>query len=98
MHKTMAFSGFRQLANMKLKDVPSFVRASANKEYVSQKACNFFNNYNEQYIKTGSIRPLNDALISIFFLSYAIGWHTELRHIRHEEQKAKHFIESNSCQ
>ena len=85
----MAFSGLRQLANMKLKDVLSFVRASANKAYVSQKAWGFLNNYNEQYIKTGSIRPINDVLISIFFLSYAIGWPTELRHLQYEDQKAK---------
>lgn len=86
----MAFSGLRQLANMKLKDVPSFVRSSANREYVAQKTWGFLNNYNERYIKTSSIRPLNDVLISVFIISYAIGWPTEIRHLHHAEEAAKH--------
>lgn len=86
----MAFSGLRQLASMKLKDVPSFVRSSANREYVAKKTWGFLNNYNERYIKTSSIRPLNDVLISVFILSYAIGWPTEIRHLRHAEEEAKH--------
>lgn len=86
----MAFSGLRQLANMKLKDVPSFVRSSANREYVAQKTWGFLNNYNERYIKTSSIRPLNDVLISVFIISYAIGWPTELRHLHHAQEEAKH--------
>lgn len=83
----MVFS--QRLASMKLKDVPSFIRARANKQFIEKQTWGFLNNYNEKYIKTGSIKPLNDVLISVFVLSYAIGWPTEIRHLKHAEEKAR---------
>lgn len=62
-----------------------------------EKTWGFLNNYNEKYVKTGSVRPLNDVLISIFFLSYAIGWPTELRHHRHAEEKTRHAKQTKPC-
>ncbi len=86
----MAFSGLRGLASMKLKDVPSFVKSSVTRENMTKQTWGFVYNYNEKYVKTGSIRPLNDVMISVFFLSYAVGWPTEIRHLRHAEEAAKH--------
>lgn len=86
----MAFSGLRGLASMKLKDVPSFVKSSVTRENMTKQTWGFVSNYNEKYVKTGSIRPLNDVMISVFFLSYAVGWPTEIRHLRHAEEAAKH--------
>lgn len=86
----MAFSGLRGLASMKLKDVPSFVKSSVTRENMTKQTWGFVSHYNEKYVKTGSIRPLNDVMISVFFLSYAVGWPTEIRHLRHAEEAAKH--------
>jgi hypothetical protein len=47
-------------------------------------------NYNEKYIQTGSIKPLNDVMISAGILSYFVGWPTELWHLRNAEEAAKH--------
>lgn len=82
----MAFSRFRQFASMKLKENASFIKASA-KQFVPEKG--FMNGYNEKYIKTGSVRPLNDVLIYVFILAYGVGWPTELRHLKHEQEMAK---------
>ncbi|KAG0577313.1 hypothetical protein M758_5G140900 [Ceratodon purpureus] len=83
----MAFSRFRQFASMKMKEKASAFKATA-KQFVPQKG--FMNSYNEKYIKTGSIRPLNDVLIYVFILAYGVGWPTELRHMKHEQEMKKH--------
>ena len=54
-------------------------------------------NYHRQHVQTGSIRPLNHLLISVGLLSYAIGWPTELRHLRREEAKALGIDSENDC-
>lgn len=87
----MAFSRFRHLASMKLKDAKSSVesiKSVIGKPFVKQKG--FLNSYNEKYIQTGSVRPLNDVLIYVFILSYGVGWPTEMRHLKHAEEQAKH--------
>ena len=87
LYKKMAFSRFRQFASIKLKEKASLVKTSA-KQFVPQKG--FLNGYNEKYIKTGSVKPLNDVLIYVFILAYGVGWPTKLRHMKHEqEMKAK---------
>jgi hypothetical protein len=30
--------------------------------------------YKEKYIDTGSIKPLSDTMIALFFFSYAVAW------------------------
>lgn len=83
---------------MKLKDAKAtaanatanaaaFVKSSLSKPYVKQKG--FMHSYNEKYIQTGSIRPLNDVLIYVFILAYGVGWPTEMRHLKHAEEQAK---------
>lgn len=80
----------KNLASMKVKDVPTFVKTAVTREKVVERTWNFLYKYNEKYIQTGSIRPLNDVMISIGILSYAVGWPTELRHLRHAEEAAMH--------
>jgi hypothetical protein len=92
----MAFSGLRSLASMKLKDVPNYVKSNVTRDNVSKNTWNFLYNYNQKYIQTGSIRPLNDVMIGVFFLGYAVGWPTELRHLQHAEEAAKHKAEGGS--
>jgi hypothetical protein len=93
----MAFSGLRSLASMKLKDVPSFVKTTVTRDNVSKKTWNFLYNYNEKYIQTGSMKPLTDVLITVFFIGYAVGWPTELRHLKHAEEAAKHKAEGGGA-
>jgi hypothetical protein len=83
-------AGLKSLANLKVKDVPSFVKSNVTREAVSQKTWSWLEKYNEKYIQTGSIRPLNDVMISVGILAYFVGWPTELRHLRHAEEAAKH--------
>lgn len=80
----------RNLASMKVKDVPTYVKSSLTREKVVKDTWSWLYNYNEKYIQTGSIRPLTDVMISVGFLSYAVGWPTEIRHLRHAEEAAKH--------
>ena len=83
-------SALKNLASLKVKDVPTFVKSSLSKEKVMQDAWSWLYKYNEKYVQTGSIRPLTDVMLSIGFLSYATAWPTETRHLRHAEEAAKH--------
>lgn len=83
-------SALRNLASLKVKDVPTFVKSSLSKEKVMQDTWSWLYKYNEKYVQTGSIRPLTDVMLSVGFLSYAIAWPTEIRHLRHAEEAAKH--------
>lgn len=83
-------SALRSLASLKVKDVPTYVKSSFSKEKVIQDTWSWLYKYNEKYVQTGSIRPLTDVMLSIGFLSYAIAWPTEIRHLRHAEEAAKH--------
>lgn len=80
----------RNLASMKVKDVPTYVKTSLTREKVMNNTWSWLYKYNEKYIQTGSIRPLTDVMLSVGFLSYAVGWPTEIRHLRHAEEAAKH--------
>ncbi|KAH9567387.1 hypothetical protein CY35_03G027200 [Sphagnum magellanicum] len=55
-----------------------------------RKTWSWLHNYNEKYIQTRSIKPLNDVMISAGILSYFVGWPTELWHLCHAEEAAKH--------
>lgn len=80
----------RNLASMKVKDVPTYVKTSINREKVMNDTWSWLYKYNEKYIQTGSIRPLMDVMLSVGLLSYAVAWPTEIRHLRHAEEAAKH--------
>ena len=80
----------RNLASMKVKDVPSHLKSSLSGEKLSKETWSWLYKYNEKYIQTGSIRPLNDVMLTVGFISYFVGWPTELRHLRHAEEAAKH--------
>lgn len=41
---------------------------------VSSRTSKFLHSYKEKYIDTGSIKPLTDTMIGLFFLSYAVAW------------------------
>ena len=54
------------------------VRARAGKHWtpsqVQSRTSKFLHSYKEKYIDTGSIKPLTDTMIGLFFLSYAVAW------------------------
>ena len=83
-------SALKNLASLKVKDVPTFVKSSLSKEKVMQDAWSWLYKYNEKFVQTSSIRPLTNVMLSIGFLSYATVWPTETRHLRHAEEVAKH--------
>lgn len=83
-------ASLRNLASMKVKDVPTYVKSSLNGEKVMKDTWSWLYKYNEKYIQTGSIKPLHDVMLSVGILGYAIAWPTELRHLRHAEEVAKH--------
>jgi hypothetical protein len=70
--------------------MPTFVKTTVTRDNVSTRTWNFLYQYNEKYVQTGSLKPLNDVLIEVFFLSYSVGWPIELRHLKHAEEAAKH--------
>ncbi|GBG90495.1 hypothetical protein CBR_g50842 [Chara braunii] len=78
----------KEIAKMKVKEVPEYVKSVATKENITNKTLTFLQRYQEKYIKTGSIRPLNDVLISVGILGYAVSWPKEYRHMQHEKEKA----------
>ena len=41
---------------------------------VQSRTFNFLHGYKEKYIDTGSIKPLTDTMLGLFFLSYAVAW------------------------
>lgn len=41
---------------------------------VNQRTFDFLHTYKEKYIDTGSIKPLTDVMIGLFFFSYAVAW------------------------
>ena len=79
----------RQAAGLKLKEVPAFVRNVATWENIERETTTFLKDYNQKYILTSSPKPLFDVMIGVFVLSYAVGWPTEIRHLRHAEAAAK---------
>jgi hypothetical protein len=81
----------KNFGKVRLKELPVYLKKSVksfNKAKLLEHTWSFLYNYNEKYIMTGSIRPLNDVLIVVGILSYAVGWPTELRHLRHAEETA----------
>lgn len=78
---------------MKLKEVPSALSREMALDKLEKRLRKiemriYLLNYHKKYIQTGSIKPLNHVLISVGLLSYAVGWPTELRHLRRAELKA----------
>ena len=47
---------------------------------VNQRTFDFLHKYKEKYIDTGSIKPLTDTMIGLFFFSYAVAW-PQVRHL-----------------
>ena len=41
---------------------------------IQTRTYNFLHNYKEKYIDTGSIKPLTDTMIGLFFFSYLVAW------------------------
>ena len=41
---------------------------------VHSRTFDFLHQYKEKYIDTGSIKPLTDTMIGLFFFSYAVAW------------------------
>lgn len=41
---------------------------------MQSRTFNFLHGYKEKYIDTGSIKPLTDTMLGLFFLSYAVAW------------------------
>ncbi|CAL5227007.1 g9898 [Coccomyxa viridis] len=80
------------LSKLKLKEVPTYVQEHAGKHWtpaqVTSRTSKFLHSYKEKYIDTGSIKPLTDTMIGLFFLSYAVAWPQEYAHMKAEE-KAK---------
>jgi hypothetical protein len=48
---------------------------------VHSRTFNFLHGYKEKYIDTGSIKPLTDTMLGLFFLSYAVAWPQVIPHI-----------------
>eukprot|EP00897_Mesotaenium_endlicherianum_P003521 jgi/Mesen1/3197/ME000185S02338 len=63
----------RQLAQLKVKDVPNFAKENVTTSNISNSFQKWAHNYHQKYILTGSIKPLNDLLIYVGILSYAVG-------------------------
>ncbi|CAL8464254.1 g3789 [Coccomyxa elongata] len=80
------------LSKLKLGEVPAYVSDHAGKHWtpakVHSRTFNFLHQYKEKYIDTGSIKPLTDTMIGLFFFSYAVAWPQEYKHMKAEE-KAK---------
>lgn len=47
---------------------------------MNQRTFDFLHKYKEKYIDTGSIKPLTDTMIGLFFFSYAVAW-PQVRHL-----------------
>lgn len=82
-------SALKNIASLKVKDVPTYVKSSFTMEKIMQDTWTKLYKYNEKYVQTGSIRPLTDVMLAVGGLSYAIAWPTEIRHLRHAEEAAK---------
>ena len=41
---------------------------------IQSRTYNFLHGYKEKYIDTGSIKPLTDTMIGLFFFSYLVAW------------------------
>lgn len=72
----------KQVASLKAKEVPGFVKETVTKEKVTTGLRKWLDNYRQKYIDTGSVKPLNDTMILVFALSYALAWPTEIKHMR----------------
>lgn len=61
------------------------MRNTITYENVERETVTFLKDYHQKYIITSSPKPLFDVMTFTFFLSYAVGWPTELRHLKHAE-------------
>jgi hypothetical protein len=91
-------TGLRELADLRVKDVPGFVRENFTKDAVLRRARIWRDRYKQKYIDTGSIQPLYDALLAIGLLSYAISWPVEMRHLRAIEELRRLQLEREKQQ
>ncbi|KAG0577437.1 hypothetical protein M758_5G148900 [Ceratodon purpureus] len=80
----------RHLASMKVKEVPNHLKQSLSGDKVKTTVWSSLYKYNDKYVQTGSIKPLTDVMLAVGILGYFVGWPTELRHLRHAEEAAKH--------
>ncbi|KAJ7555942.1 hypothetical protein O6H91_05G106800 [Diphasiastrum complanatum] len=86
----MALQWVKGLSQLKVKQVPPYLKSTLTRDNIVSGTRSWLDNYNTKYVQTGSIKPLNDVLISVFLLSYAVGWPTEIRHLRHQEHEKHH--------
>ncbi|KAJ7513777.1 hypothetical protein O6H91_23G013800 [Diphasiastrum complanatum] len=86
----MALQWVKGLSQLKVKELPSYLKSTLTREKIVSSTRSWLDNYNTKYVQTGSIKPLNDVLISVGILSYALSWPTEIRHLRHKEEHEKH--------
>ncbi|CAI5978757.1 unnamed protein product [Closterium sp. NIES-64] len=75
----------RQVAGLKLKEVPNFVKSVATYDNVMNESTRFLKEYHRKYIVTSSPTPLFQVMSGVFVLSYAVGWPAEIRHMKHAE-------------
>jgi hypothetical protein len=91
-------TGLRELADLRVKDVPGFVRENFTRDAVLRRARTWRDRYKHKYIDTGSIQPLYDALLAIGLLSYAMSWPIEIRHLRAIEELRRLQLEREKQQ
>lgn len=82
------------LADMKVKDVPQYVKEVVTKENVKRSTWSFLQSYGRKYIHTSSIRPLHDVFILVGLCAYAVNWPREIRHLQEHEALLKKGEES----
>ncbi|KAK9823319.1 hypothetical protein WJX72_001893 [[Myrmecia] bisecta] len=77
---------------LKLKELTPYVKDYASQNLapsvVQSRTTTFLNEYKKKHIDTGSVKPLFDTMVGLFFLSYAIAWPQEYKHYK-AEQAAK---------
>ncbi len=91
-------TGLRELADLRVKDVPGFVRENFTRDAMLRRARTWRDRYKHKYIDTGSNHALYDALLAIGLLSYAISWPVEIRHLRAIEELRRIQLEREKQQ
>jgi hypothetical protein len=74
-----------KLGQLKIKEVPQFLRAHVSKDSVREYGNKYFQEYREKYIETGSIMPVFHVMGGVFATAYITVWPTEYRHFKAQQ-------------
>ena len=83
-------STMKHIASLKPKDILPYARSSFTQEKIVGGFNNWVKGYHKKYIVTSSPKPLMDLMVYVGVGAYALMWPTEIRHLKHAEEVAKH--------